>query len=63
MFTSLLLLVLLVAGFILAAWVTNAVFNKFRKKDEEGRFDAIGALFLWSSVFGSYSYLMTNLLR
>ena len=35
----------------------------FRKKDEEGPFDAIGALLLWGSLFGSYSYVVSKLLH
>jgi hypothetical protein len=53
-------LILMFAGFIGVCWITNAVFSTFRKKDEEGRFDRIGALVLWTSLFGAYSYFIAN---
>ena len=60
---SLILYILMLVGFILAAWVTNGVFNTFRKKDEQGPFDAIGALVLWCSLFGGYGYVVSSLFQ
>lgn len=60
---SLILYILIVAGFILAAWATNAVFNRFRKKDEEKPFDAFFALVIWCGFFGGYSYLVTSIVQ
>ena len=54
---SLILYVLIVAGFILAAWATNGIFNSFRKKDEEGPFDALFALMLWEAFLAATAML------
>lgn len=48
---------LLFVGLFLAAWITNALFEYFRK-DQYTLFDSLGTLFLFSSLFATYAYYM-----
>ncbi len=63
MFTPLFLLILMPAGFIGSAWVTNSVFDHFRKNAEEiTSVDRLGTLLLLTALFGSYCYFVCQLL-
>lgn len=59
----LLLMLLLPAGFIGSAWVTNTVFDYFgRDRDEATTFDRVGTLLLLGSLFAAYAYIVCGLL-
>lgn len=63
MFAPLFLLVLMPAGFIGSAWVTNSVFDHFRKDaDEITSLDRFGTFILLTALFGSYCYFICHLL-
>ncbi|MBS0633961.1 MAG: hypothetical protein JSR37_00680 [Verrucomicrobia bacterium] len=63
MFAPLFLLVLMPAGFIGSAWVTNSVFDHFRKDaDEITAVDRFGTFILLMGLFGSYCYFICHLL-
>ena len=62
MFAPLVLFILMPAGFIGSAWVTNSVFDYFRKDAEEITFvDRLGTLIVLAALFGSYCYFITHL--
>lgn len=63
MLTPLLLLVLMPAGFICSAWVTNSLFDHFRgNADEITMVDRVGTFLLLTALFGSYCYFICGLL-
>jgi hypothetical protein len=58
----LLMLILMPAGLIASAWVTNTVYDYFRKDiDESTSLDRFGTLALLVLLFGSYCYVMITL--
>lgn len=62
MFAPLFLLVLMPAGFIGSAWVTNSVFDHFRKDaDEITTIDRAGTLLVLTALFGSYCYFICRI--
>ena len=62
MFAPLFLFILMPVGFIGSAWVTNSVFDHFRKNaDEVTAVDRFGTLFLLVALFGGYCYFMCHL--
>ncbi|MCE5295174.1 MAG: hypothetical protein LLF94_11255 [Chlamydiales bacterium] len=64
MFAPLFLLVLMPAGFIGSAWVTNSVFDHFRRNAEEvTAVDRIGTFLLLTALFGSYCYFICHILQ
>lgn len=57
-----LLLLLIPAGFIASAWVTNSVFAYLgRDPDEATTLDSLGTLILLGTLFTSYIYLLSAL--
>ncbi len=64
MFAPLFLLILMPAGFIGSAWVTNSVFDHFRKDaDEVTAVDRFGTLILLTALFSGYCYFVCRLLN
>ena len=64
MFAPLFLLILMPAGFIGSAWVTNTVFDHFRRDaDEVTSVDRIGTFILLTALFGSYCYFVCHVLN
>ncbi len=62
MFAPLFLLILMPAGFIGSAWVTNSVLDHFRKNAEEiTTVDRAGTFLLLIALFGSYCYFICGL--
>ncbi len=63
MFAPLLLFILMPAGFIGSAWVTNSVFDHFRRDAEEiTAVDRVGTFLLLTALFGTYCYFVCGLL-
>lgn len=63
LFAPLLLLILIPAGFIGSAWVTNRVFALLgREADEANSLDRIGTLVLLGGLFTAYIYALAALL-
>lgn len=59
----LLILVLMPVGLVGSAWVTNTVFDYFRKDiDEATSYERFGGLVLLCSLFGTYCYFVITLL-
>ncbi len=59
MFAPLLLFILMPAGFIGSAWVTNTVFDHFRRDAEEiTAVDRVGTFLLLTALFGTYCYVV-----
>lgn len=59
----LLLAILLPAGFVASAWVTNTVFDYLgRDPDEPRGIDRLGTLLLLSGLFMAYTYAICGLL-
>lgn len=59
----LLVLFLMPVGLVGSAWVTNTVFDYFRKDiDEATSVDRFGGLVLLCSLFGIYCYFVISLL-
>lgn len=62
MLAPLFLLILMPAGFIGSAWVTNSVLDHFRPNtDEITTADRAGTFFLLTALFGSYCYFIARL--
>lgn len=62
MLARLFLFILMPAGFIGSAWVTNSVFEYFKRDTSEIRSaDRIGTLFVLLLVFGLYCYFICRL--
>ncbi len=62
MFAPLLLLILMPVGFIGSAWVTNSVFDHFRRDaDEITAVDRFGTFLLLTALFGSYCYFICRI--
>lgn len=60
--TPILLFVLMPIGFIASAWVTNTVFDYFRKDiDETTTMDRFGTLVLLAALFSTYCYFIIEL--
>lgn len=59
----LLLLIIMPAGFIGSAWVTNSVFAYLgRDPDEATALDKVGTLLLLGTLFTTYAYIVSALL-
>jgi len=58
----LLIFVLMPVGLIGSAWVTNTIFDYFRKDmDEATSYERFGGLILLCSLFGTYCYTIISL--
>lgn len=62
MLARLLLFVLMPAGFIGSAWVTNSLFEYFKRGiDEVTMMDRVGTLIVLLTVFSIYCYFICRL--